>query len=75
MKKVLRVSTAMMLSAMFALTVSCKDKETTVDESSTSTTTTMDSSTAQPSTNPDSTEVVNDSNVGGVTSGKMEQVP
>lgn len=71
MKKLIRISCAAVVVFSFAITSSCKDKEAvTTDEMITPADTAM---AIEPDTT--ATNTVNDSNVSGVTSGKMEQVP
>lgn len=71
MKKSIRISLAAMFIVSVASLHSCKDKEATTD---TEIVTPADTAMAvEPDTT--ATAPVNDSNVSGVTSGKMEQVP
>jgi|GEM_PF-5815806 len=71
MKKIIKMSSMALVTFSFAVLSGCKDKEAaTTDEMVTPADTAM---AAEPDTT--ATNAVNDSNVSGVTSGKMEQVP
>lgn len=71
MKKILNILASALVVFSFAVLGGCKDKEA-AEETEPS----MDT-IAAPMPDVDSTQTapVNDSNVGGVTGGKMEQVP
>jgi hypothetical protein len=71
MRNLIKISSAALVTFSFAVMSGCKDKEATTD---TDMVTPADTAmAAEPDTTAAAT--VNDSNVSGVTSGEMEQVP
>jgi len=70
MKTIAKIFSAAMLIFSAAAFTSCKDKETTTETDTTIITDDTGSTVDTVQTAP-----INDSNVSGVTSGKMEQVP
>ena len=73
MKKLLRIAFGIALISSLTVFNSCKDKETGAGETDTTGTTATAEDVPMPEA--DSAGTVNDSNVSGVTSGEMEQVP
>ena len=74
MKKLMRLVFGVVVILSLSIFNSCKDKETGAGEIET-TGTTATAEDVPIMTEVDSTGMVNDSNVSGVTSGSMEQVP